>query len=690
MTQHFSTFDWDASPFLPIAMIGQGGMGQVWRARDRRLGREVAVKLLLHGDGSPAGRDRFRREALVAASLEHPNVLRVHEVLESGRCPGLVYELVEDARTLSQAWGTSLRERVRLLRDASLGVAHAHAAGVVHRDLKPDNLLVDRRGHVRVADFGIAYQATDQRLTASRALIGSPGYMAPEQYAQRGAPGPPVDVWSLGVILYEALCDRPPFLAAGLLETLTRSQAGLAGEERGELRKGPAPLVALVEEALAVDPARRPPDAGVFAERLSAWLEGAAEGQVRGARPALLLVGLAALGATAVVTWEALPAPAPPSPTLTSRPSPPSASATPQPPPELVQALEGPPGPRRSLAALELIRGGWPLGSAADQVEDERRRLGHEPLARLRYTAPSEATKKDWELAFRPGLRLTGLADEFGAVVTWDIASETLVHARRSEVSWELAIVSPYGGIAFPAGGAVFAIDLERGSDRALLAPGQERWAGAAWTGPNALWLVSTRQRLVRLDPVSGAQTAVEVPLPFQAASLCAGREGIVVAAAAESYVHFLAWKPGQAPARLHSLPRDTAREERGRIAYEPASDTLALSSGSELVLLEPGQPPRSFGPPPPDRLLWEFLRWHHSGASLWRWGRDPRDRTRGRLELLAREAGAIRADWHTRGRVGDVCISDDDRFAAISLRDRKSDLVVEVWYVGPEVLERR
>ncbi len=249
-------------------------MGAVVRAHDRAMGRDVAVKLM-RDLADPSRVARFQREAEITASLHHPSVLRVHDAGVEGGLPFLVCELVPGARPLDEVLGeVELRRGVELLRDAARGLGHAHQRGVVHRDVKPDNLLVGDDDRLRVADFGLAAARDLERLTLSGALLGTPSHMAPEQLtADRGAVGPPADVWALGGILYQLLTGSPPFVAATLVELMSQvlnapcppPHTVAAGVDRR--------LEAICLRALAPVPASRYPHGDALADDLEAWLE---------------------------------------------------------------------------------------------------------------------------------------------------------------------------------------------------------------------------------------------------------------------------------------------------------------------------------------------------------------------------------------------------------------------------------
>ncbi|WP_229916498.1 serine/threonine-protein kinase, partial [Streptomyces hydrogenans] len=197
--------------------IGRGGMGEVWQATDEVLGRSVAVKLMLAQSTDPSGADRFRLEAQTAARLSHPHVVGVFDF---GTWDGklfLVMELVEgDSLGSTPAHPLVLpAERVAVVAaHAAAGLAAAHRQGVVHRDIKPGNLLMDAEGTVKLADFGIARFVDDPSagLTTTGQIVGTGLYLAPERALGKPA-SPASDVYSLGCVLYQLLTGHPPFRA---------------------------------------------------------------------------------------------------------------------------------------------------------------------------------------------------------------------------------------------------------------------------------------------------------------------------------------------------------------------------------------------------------------------------------------------------------------------------------------------
>ena len=280
--------------------LGRGGMGVVRRARERSTGREVAVKLITLNDLEVEARLRFRREAELAASLQHPGVLTVYAAGEEPGRAWIACELVPEARALDQAWsGLSRLARAGLVRDAARALGHAHARGVVHRDVKAQNLLVGSDGRLRVTDFGLALLRGGTKITDTGTLLGTPRAMAPEQVkGDRARIGPWTDVWALGVLLYEALTGQRPHEGRTLVETMRRIVEVDPPRPRSLDPAISEALEAVCLRALRRDPGERWPDGAAMAEALDAALAATA-GRGRAGRLLLGLVGGVALAAAA-------------------------------------------------------------------------------------------------------------------------------------------------------------------------------------------------------------------------------------------------------------------------------------------------------------------------------------------------------------------------------------------------------
>jgi len=257
--------------------LGEGSSAQVYRAWDRELRREVALKVLRDAGGiTDVARERFRREAQAAAKVAHPNAVGVHDAGEHAGRLFLVMELVE-GKSLQDLLASARPDRgaaLELLEKSARAVAAAHARGIVHRDLKPGNILIAPTGEPKVADFGLAHLPDASRaLTRTGALLGTPLYMAPEQVEGKEATAR-TDVYALGAILYELLAGRPPH-AADRVPELYRRILGDDPVPPRRLRPDlPADLETVVMKALERDPARRYADAGAFAEDLRRFREG--------------------------------------------------------------------------------------------------------------------------------------------------------------------------------------------------------------------------------------------------------------------------------------------------------------------------------------------------------------------------------------------------------------------------------
>jgi serine/threonine protein kinase/formylglycine-generating enzyme required for sulfatase activity len=319
-------------PYRLTGELGRGAMGTVYRAVDPQ-GRTVALKLP-HASAGPRTLARLQREGRLAAQLDHPGIVRVLDAGEVGGRPYVAYVLVEGCRTLAEVLKRTPPPRARtvaLLRDVAAALGHAHARGIVHRDVKPENILVDLDGRPIVADLGISSGDDEARLTQTGQVFGTPQYMAPEQLLGRPTT-PATDVWALGVTLYEALTRELPFPQSTLAE-LSAAVASPPAPLRSLDPTIAAPLEAVVLRALSPRPEERPADGAALAAALDEAL--APPAARPRARVALLVVPLAALALSGVLAVFAVtrapPPPAPPPPPPATTQAPPS-PATPEAP----------------------------------------------------------------------------------------------------------------------------------------------------------------------------------------------------------------------------------------------------------------------------------------------------------------------------------------------------------------------
>jgi tetratricopeptide (TPR) repeat protein/tRNA A-37 threonylcarbamoyl transferase component Bud32 len=314
-------------------LLGQGGMAQVYRATDTKLARSVAVKVILATHANePQFLERFLREARVVASLEHPNILPVYDFGEEEGIPFLVMPCLEGGTLRDRMTGLPIEfsQAASWIRQLALALDAAHEAGVLHRDVKPANVLIGRGDRLALADFGIAKMLeTMTGLTATGVVVGTPLYMAPEQ-AQGKPASPATDRYSLAVIAYELLAGAPPFEGENPLALMHQHVTTPAPFLSTKVRGLPVGLDGVFARALSKDPAERPPTCRALADAVSAFLP---------------------TGALSVAD------PAPQGPTRRTAPMSPPAGSVPvavaTPPPSLTSdqtVLTGPPRRTRRLA----------------------------------------------------------------------------------------------------------------------------------------------------------------------------------------------------------------------------------------------------------------------------------------------------------------------------------------------------
>ncbi|MGE0708508.1 MAG: tetratricopeptide repeat protein [Planctomycetota bacterium] len=331
--------------------LGRGGMASVLLATDTTLNRPVALKLLERQGASPQRRERFRLEGEALARIAHPHVVGIHAVGEDGDQPYLVLDYVEGeslAERLEREGPLAACDAAELVRDLAAGLAAAHDAGILHRDVKPANVLLRAvDGSALLTDFGLARELEDSRaqLTKTGVMLGTPGYLAPEQASKVvGEVGKATDVWGLGALLYALLTGEPPIEGDDTMQIMVRTI-----EPRIEPPSRRAPgvdpeLERLCLRCLERDPAARYPDARALEQALAAYLRGerAARGVPRWALAAGATAVLA-LGGALLLWWTRPP-----------RPAPAVAVASPQP---AAKPKVTPREPKKDLAVVRARRG---------------------------------------------------------------------------------------------------------------------------------------------------------------------------------------------------------------------------------------------------------------------------------------------------------------------------------------------
>ena len=340
-------------PYEVLGPLGAGGMGEVYRARDERLARSVALKVLPEDISADAGRlQRFEKEARAASSLNHPSIVTIYDIGSAGPISYIAMELVE-GRTLRELLASgpvALRRLLSIAAQIADGLAKAHAAGIVHRDLKPENVMVTRDGYIKILDFGLAklvpagFESSDAtnlktvtRGTEPGTVLGTVGYMSPEQ-----ASGHPVDFrsdqFALGAILYEMAAGKRAFDRPTAVQTLSAVIQDEPEPVSAAAPKTPANLVWIIERCLAKDPEERYASTRDLARDLAALRDhasgisvtGVAQAPARRFRPSRALLGAVGLAAMALSVFAFFAgarlqahrdreAPKPPNRTLTFR-----------------------------------------------------------------------------------------------------------------------------------------------------------------------------------------------------------------------------------------------------------------------------------------------------------------------------------------------------------------------------------
>lgn len=251
-----------------VEHLGEGGMGDVYRAVHGRLGRTVALKVLKHMDSDRAGLERFMNEARIQAALSHPNIAVLYELCETGGCPCIIMEFV-DGKTLSELIRTRGRfttsETLRIFSRIVNAVGYIHERGIIHRDIKPNNVKVDLTGEVKLLDFGISKASFSENLTRQGTFIGTEQYLSPEQLQGKPA-SVQSDIWALGALLYEMATGRAAFEATSWGE-LYKKIIEVSYEPPSELVPSiPERLEAIIARCMKKNPAGRYPSAKALLE----------------------------------------------------------------------------------------------------------------------------------------------------------------------------------------------------------------------------------------------------------------------------------------------------------------------------------------------------------------------------------------------------------------------------------------
>jgi serine/threonine protein kinase len=270
--------------------LGRGGMGVVYKARQVKLDRLVALKMILGGNhAGPEDLARFKAEAEAVARLQHPHVVQIHEIGEQDGLPFFSLEFVEGGSLAQEIHGIPWppAKAAQLVETLALAIQAAHAKGVIHRDMKPANVLLTADGTPKVTDFGLAKKLDDSAVrTQSGAILGTPSYMAPEQAGGKTRLiGPAADVYALGAILYELLTGRPPFTAATPLDTVLKVLSEDPVPPRQLQSNVPRDLETICLKCLQKQPPRRYSSAAALADDLRRFLKG----ELIRARPTTIL-----------------------------------------------------------------------------------------------------------------------------------------------------------------------------------------------------------------------------------------------------------------------------------------------------------------------------------------------------------------------------------------------------------------
>ncbi len=293
-----------------VELLGQGGMATIFRGHDSQLGRDVAVKLLRPEYGrDPDFGSRFRQEAQNAASLNHPSIVSVHDYGQDAAGPFIVMELVEGedlSSIIRRSGALPPRQAARIAAEAARALDHAHASGIVHRDVKPGNILISRDGRVKVTDFGIARAVAEAQMTLPGTTLGSVHYFSPEQARGEQATAAS-DIFALGIVLFELLTGNRPWEGDTAAAVAMARLVGPVPDPSARRAGLPPELVAIDRKALALEPRDRWTSAGAMAGSLEQYLSGAPVAGLGAIGGATVVGGAPAVTATARANPSAVP-----------------------------------------------------------------------------------------------------------------------------------------------------------------------------------------------------------------------------------------------------------------------------------------------------------------------------------------------------------------------------------------------
>lgn len=577
--------------FEVLAQLGQGGMGVVYRARDLTTQREVAIKLLRQLSPSSNRLERFRREGSITAALVHPGIVRVHSAGEVEGQAYLVYELVEGCRTLGEVFQElPLRERVARVRDAARALGHAHANGVVHRDVKPENILVDASGRVRVADFGLALAQGTDRLTQTGAVVGTPTHMAPEQFSSdRSLLGPQTDVWALGVLLYEALTGLLPFEGPSLPELYAAIRIGEPPPPRSLEPSIPRGFEAVCLRALRVDAAQRYPDGAALANDLDRALRGETVG-AGGRRIQRFALPVLAGGVVLAVLAGGLWRPADPAQVDAAK------SASPAPGPRTPDEASGTAALRalRKLddpLAIERATASW-LRTHADhsragEVRALRRRTVRSPLRVVRHLRVQQA---------KLGADLRAASHDGEDVQLWDLARGE--PTRRLNTTYVRVLAYDPQRRRLALGGAQGALLLVKGDtgDPLTTLHHATLFVSSVAFSPNGTRVAVGGRRQVWIRSLPSGDLVQELEIEGRSAGISFSRDGRLLAGASQGggsrKYRVSVWPLGQKTVREQSLV-----SRPNCVAFSPREDLFVVgdTTGSLHLFDRLGDPQGRF-----------------------------------------------------------------------------------------------